>query len=86
MKKIKLGIDGAFKALAKAKARSKELAPIETTAELDINAWIENISREAEAKANRTRTAGAKPVKRAKPSGKATKRSQSTKSTGSKRR
>ena len=86
MKKFRSVIDGALSALAKARARSKELAPIETTAELDINAWIENISREAEVKANRTRSASTKPVKRAKAVSQGAKRSQSSKSKGSKGR
>jgi len=65
MKKIKLGFDNAMAAVAKMRAKSKDLSPIETTAELDINAWIESISREAEIKANRTRSSASKPVRRA---------------------
>jgi hypothetical protein len=55
MKKLLLGLVTSFK---KAQARTRELSPVETTAELDINAWIESISREAEeksAKARKTR-------------------------------
>jgi hypothetical protein len=86
MKKIKAGLDGAISAVAKARARSKELAPIETTAELDINAWIENISREAELKVTRTRSTSAKPTKRANSVGQGSKKSKSAKSNKSKGR
>ena len=54
MKKFVLGLISSFK---KAQARTRELSPVETTAELDINAWIESISREAEEKTARTRKA-----------------------------
>jgi hypothetical protein len=64
MKKIKSGLDGAINAVAKMRAKSKDLSPIETTAELDINAWIESISREASIKANRTRVGNSQPAKR----------------------
>lgn len=64
MKKIKSGLDSAINAVAKMRAKSKDLSPIETTAELDINAWIESISREASIKANRTRVGNSQPAKR----------------------
>jgi len=52
MKKIALGLISSFK---KALERTRELSPVETTAELDINAWIESISREAEEKSAKAR-------------------------------
>jgi hypothetical protein len=64
MKKIKSGLDSAINAVAKMRAKSKDLSPIETTAELDINAWIESISREASIKANRSRVGNSQPAKR----------------------
>jgi hypothetical protein len=39
-----------FTNVSKALARTRELKPIDTTAELNIDAWIESISKEAEAK------------------------------------
>jgi hypothetical protein len=54
MKKLLLGLVTSFK---KAQARTRELSPVETTAELDINAWIESISREAEEKSAKARKA-----------------------------
>ena len=52
MKKLLLALIANFK---KALERTRELSPVETTAELDINAWIESISREAEIKSTRAR-------------------------------
>jgi len=54
MKKFVLRLIVSFK---KAQARTRELSPVETTAELDINAWIESISREAEEKSAKARKA-----------------------------
>jgi len=50
------------------------LAPVETTAELDINAWIENISREAEEKSARARSRSTSSAKKATPVKKSTKK------------
>jgi len=50
------------------------LAPVETTAELDINAWIENISREAEEKSARSRARATSSAKKATPAKKPVKK------------
>jgi hypothetical protein len=42
--------------------KSRSLTPVETTADLDINAWIENISREVEAKGAQKRASATKKV------------------------
>jgi hypothetical protein len=46
--------------------KSRSLTPVETTADLDINAWIENISREVEAKGAQKRASATKKVSPAK--------------------
>jgi hypothetical protein len=50
VKSIKQMLSSAVGSFKKAVEKGKELEPIETTADLEINAWIENISREVEAK------------------------------------
>jgi hypothetical protein len=50
VKSIKQMLSSAVGSFKKAIEKGKELEPIETTADLEINAWIENISREVEAK------------------------------------
>jgi len=50
----------ALSSVRKAIEKSKELSPVETTADLDINAWIENISREVEAKGAQRRASAPK--------------------------
>ena len=50
VKSAKQMIQSGVGSIKKAIEKSKELTPVETTADLDINAWIENISREVEAK------------------------------------
>ena len=50
VKSAKEMLNSAIGSVKKAIEKSKELTPVETTADLDINAWIENISREVEAK------------------------------------
>jgi hypothetical protein len=68
VKSIKEILSSAVGSFNKAVEKGKELEPVETTADLDINAWIENISREVEAKeakrqANAIKKAGpTKPV------------------------
>ncbi len=56
----------AISSFSKAIEKSKALTPVETTAELDINAWIENISREVEAKGAKRRATTAKKASPAK--------------------
>lgn len=63
---ISAGIGSVKKAIEK----SKELSPVETTADLDINAWIENISREVEAKGAQRRASSPKKTSAAKKSSK----------------
>jgi hypothetical protein len=46
-------VGGTVGSVSKALKRTKDLTPIETTQDLDINAWIQNISREAEVKVAR---------------------------------
>jgi hypothetical protein len=48
--------------------KSRSLTPVETTADLDINAWIENISREVEAKGAQRRASTTKKTSTAKKS------------------
>jgi hypothetical protein len=50
VKSIKEMLSSTVGTFKKAIEKGKELEPIETTADLEINAWIENISREVEAK------------------------------------
>jgi len=68
-KSIKKIISSAFASVMKAIEKSKSLTPVERTTELDINAWIENISREVESKGAQRRATTSKkaaPIKRAK--------------------
>jgi hypothetical protein len=51
----------------KALEKGKELEPVETTADLDINAWIENISREVEAKEAKRQASAVKKISPTKP-------------------
>jgi hypothetical protein len=46
--------------------KNRSLTPVETTADLDINAWIENISREVEAKGAQRRASTTKKTSTAK--------------------
>ena len=56
-------VGSAITSFKKAIEKSRSLTPVETTADLDINAWIENISREVEAKgAQRRATSPKKPT------------------------
>jgi hypothetical protein len=50
VKSVKQMLSSTVASFKKALEKGKELEPIETTADLEINAWIENISREVEAK------------------------------------
>jgi hypothetical protein len=50
VKSVKQMLSSTVASFKKALEKGKELEPVETTADLDINAWIENISREVEAK------------------------------------
>ena len=50
VKSVKQMLSSTVGSFKKAVEKGKELEPVETTADLDINAWIENISREVEAK------------------------------------
>lgn len=62
-KSAKQLLASVFGSVKKAIEKSKALTPVETTADLDINAWIENISREVEAKgAQRRATSPKKPT------------------------
>jgi len=74
LKSLKQMITGATSSFSKALARTRELTPVETTAELDINAWIENISREAEEKSARARARSTASAKKATPVKKAVKK------------
>jgi len=65
LKSLKRILTGAKSSFSTALERTRELTPVETTAELDINAWIENISREAQEKSARAHTrAAAIPAKK----------------------
>ena len=72
VKSIKEMLSSAVGSFKKAVEKGKELEPVETTADLDINAWIENISREVEAKEAKRqasaikKTAPTKPVSKKK--------------------
>lgn len=55
IKSVSQMIASTVASFKKAVEKSKSLTPVETTAELDINAWIENISREVEAKGAKSR-------------------------------
>lgn len=60
VKSLKDMAKSAITSFSKAIERSKELTPVETTADLDINAWIENISREVETKSAKRRASAPK--------------------------
>jgi hypothetical protein len=61
-KSMNKAVGSAITSFKKAIEKSRSLTPVETTADLDINAWIENISREVEAKgAQRRATTPKKP-------------------------
>jgi hypothetical protein len=70
IKSAKEKVKSAITSVTKAIEKSKELSPVETTADLDINAWIENISREVEAKGAQRRASAPKKVSVAKKSSK----------------
>jgi len=70
VKSVKEMLKSAIGTLKKAIEKSKELTPVETTADLDINAWIENISREVEAKGAQRRATAPKKTSAAKKSSK----------------
>jgi len=57
-------VGGTVESVSNALKRTRDLTPIETTQDLDINAWIQNISREAEIKSAR-KTARAAASKKA---------------------
>ena len=62
-KSMNKAVGSAITSFKKAIEKSRSLTPVETTADLDINAWIENISREVEAKgAQRRATTPKKPT------------------------
>ena len=68
--KLSNSLKFVFTNVSKALARTRELKPIDTTAELNIDAWIESISKEAEAK---SQAVTKKPVSAVKKSQKAKK-------------
>ena len=70
VKSAKEMLNSAIGSVKKAIEKSKELTPVETTADLDINAWIENISREVEAKGAQRRASAPKKTSAAKKSSK----------------
>jgi hypothetical protein len=70
IKSAKEMVKSAITSLRKAIEKSKELTPVETTADLDINAWIENISREVEAKGAQRRASAPKKTSATKKSSK----------------
>jgi hypothetical protein len=55
-------VGGTIASFSKALKRTQDLAPVETTTDLEINAWLENLSREVkeEAKPSVPRKAAAK--------------------------
>jgi hypothetical protein len=61
-------IGGTVGSFSKALKRTQDLTPVETTTDLEINAWLENLSREVkeEAKTPAPRNAAVKkaPVKK----------------------
>ena len=70
LSKVKSGkemIKSVIGSVKKAIEKSKELTPVETTADLDINAWIENISREVEAKEAKRQASAIKKTSPTKP-------------------
>jgi len=60
VKSAKQMLQSGIGSVKKAIEKSKELTPVETTADLDINAWIENISREVEVKGAQRRASAPK--------------------------
>ena len=61
-------VGGTVGSVSKALKRTKDLTPIETTQDFDINAWIQNISREAEVKvARKSARQATNPPKKASP-------------------
>jgi hypothetical protein len=67
VKSVKNMIKSTITSFSKAIEKSKELTPVETTADLDINAWIENISREVEAKEAKRQASAIKKTSPTKP-------------------
>jgi hypothetical protein len=67
VKSVKQMLSSTVASFKKALEKGKELEPVETTADLDINAWIENISREVEAKAAKRQASAVKKISPAKP-------------------
>jgi hypothetical protein len=67
VKSVKNMIKSTITTFSKAIEKSKELTPVETTADLDINAWIENISREVEAKEAKRQASAIKKTSPTKP-------------------
>ena len=67
VKSLKELASSSITSVKKVIEKSRSLTPVETTADLDINAWIENISREVEAKGAQKRASATKkstPAKR----------------------
>jgi hypothetical protein len=62
VKSLKDMASSSVASVKKAIEKSRSLTPVETTADLDINAWIENISREVEAKGAQKRASATKKV------------------------
>jgi hypothetical protein len=62
IKSLKEMTSSSVASFKKAIEKSRSLTPVETTADLDINAWIENISREVEAKGAQKRASATKKV------------------------
>jgi hypothetical protein len=65
-KSLKEMASSSITSVKKVIEKSRSLTPVETTADLDINAWIENISREVEAKGAQRRASTTKKVSPAK--------------------
>jgi hypothetical protein len=68
VKSIKEMASSSVASFKKVIEKSRSLTPVETTADLDINAWIENISREVEAKGAQRRASTTKKTSTAKKS------------------
>jgi len=47
-------VGGIIASFSKALSRTKDLTPVETTTDLEINAWLENLSREVKEEAKTT--------------------------------
>jgi hypothetical protein len=67
VKSVKEMVGSTVASFKKALEKGKELEPVETTADLDINAWIENISREVEAKEAKRQASAVKKISPTKP-------------------